>query len=129
MDLVGLNFILSNPEKNDADQQYFDWWALAGRTTVIANQAATDPEWYSRQAFFYAFAMAVPNMPIREAIDGPLILTDYGQKVLDIIMTSVAQINRTQTDLRVDLMAVRKLSGKDTCTREIAIPEGFGDCT
>lgn len=125
MDLVGLNFILSNPEKNDADQQYFDRWALAGRTTVIANQAATDPEWYSRQAFFYAFAMAVPNMPIREAIDGPLILTDYGQKVLDIIMTSVAQINRTQTDLRVDLMAVRKLSDGITCTQGIAIQKAL----
>ena len=120
-DLVSLNFMLSNPERSDADNEYFTWWAQAGATTVLAHQDAVDPEWHTRQAFFYAFAMAVPQMSAREAVDGPLILTEYGQQVLDVIMTSVAEVNRNEPNLHVDLLEVRKLSDGIACTQRIAI--------
>jgi hypothetical protein len=102
-------------------REYFKWWQRAGETTVIAHQDAVAPEWYTRQAFFYAFSMAVPNVTPRESIDGPLVLTDYGQKILDVVMTSVARANRARSDIQIDLLEVQKLSDGIVCTQKIAI--------
>ncbi len=117
-DLIAVNFMLGNPERKEADATYFDWWKSADAPTLAQHQDAVEPVWFNRQAFFYAFAMAVPGLAPRQALDDSLKLTDYGQSVVEVIMECAAKTNRSQADLQIELLEVQKLSdGVDAVER------------
>ncbi len=109
-DLMALNFMLSNPENRSADDEYGRWWVMAGHSTIVANQDATEIPWFERMGFFYAFAMALPGITPLQAINQPLTLTDYGNRVIDVIMKCVADVNRGEHGLKIHLSDVCSLA-------------------
>lgn len=109
-DLISLNFMLSNPENRSADDEYGRWWVMAGQSTIVANQDAMDIPWFERMGFFYAFAMALPGISPLQSVNQPLTLTDYGSRVIDVIMTAVAEVNRGDYGLKIHLSDVCALA-------------------
>ncbi len=120
-DLMALNFMLGNPDRKEADATYFEWWQTADASTLAAHQDAGEPVWISRQAFFYAFAMAVPGLAPRQALKSALQLTDYGQAVVNAIMECIAVTNRSQAELQIELLEVQKLSDGVAAVQQFAI--------
>ena len=109
-ELIALNFMLSNPESDSADAEYAKWWTLAGQTTIVAHQEAHEIPWFERMGFFYAFAMALPGVSPLQAISEPLALTDYGNRVVDVIMGCVDKLNRANKGLKIHLSEVCSLA-------------------
>lgn len=109
-DLMALNFMLSNPENRSADAEYGRWWVMAGQSTIVANQDAIEIPWFERMGFFYAFAMAVPGVTPLQSVSQPLTLTEYGNRVIDVIMTAVAEVNRGDFGLKIHLSDVCSLA-------------------
>lgn len=120
-DLVALNYMLSNPDSSTVDAEYARWWMEAMKTTLVANQSAEELPWHTRQAFFYAFSMAVPDMTPAQAMEAPLSLTPYGQEVVSIIMNAVDRANRESDKVKIRLLEVQKLSDGIVRTQLAAI--------